>query len=191
MDHESQHSRVWVCQDDSQEFETEPEYVKHLEAAHHESRGERLPKDADVDPSSTPHRDCPFCPTRFFDSHKSQTHIAFHLERIALLALPGSAAESDGQVSPDSSLSREVKRQGRQDSLCHDFEGGHLDFTEGTQEPHIPKSKLELSKAQLTLLASNQEPFDFFRWLQSIPNSGDSVGKAYWVCVRYPFRIIV
>ncbi|KAF2795714.1 hypothetical protein K505DRAFT_226010, partial [Melanomma pulvis-pyrius CBS 109.77] len=91
VDHENQHRRVWHCYVHEEEFETQPDYMRHL----HEKRLEHRPEDSStemvaavVGASSKPHRDCPFCPTAFPDVATMQKHIRYHLERLALYALP-------------------------------------------------------------------------------------------------------
>ncbi|KAF2174374.1 hypothetical protein K469DRAFT_536329, partial [Zopfia rhizophila CBS 207.26] len=91
LDHENQHTRVWHCQVHGEEFETQPEYVQHLDSKHTHSKPECYSSEliaAVVGPSLKPHRNCPFCPTPFSDTIQMQKHIAYHLERIALFALP-------------------------------------------------------------------------------------------------------
>ncbi|KAH6684941.1 hypothetical protein F5X68DRAFT_262809 [Plectosphaerella plurivora] len=127
VDHENLHLRVWHCQQHGLEFETQPEYIAHLEAQHaadpHTLSPELLA--SVVGPSLQPHRDCPFCPTSLADVPTMQQHVAYHLERLAQFALPplntdSAAGDADAQ-SGHSSDSNQVHRRGRQGSAEGDF----------------------------------------------------------------------
>lgn len=77
---------------------------------------------AAVGPSTEPRRDCPFCPAIFSDVPQMQKHIAFHLERLALVALPPEDNNSDdGEYSVQSEDSRQPLMRGRERSLNRDF----------------------------------------------------------------------
>lgn len=107
------------------EFETQPEYLNHLKR-HHPERHTDVPSNelisAAVGPSAEPRRDCPFCPTVFSDMMQMQKHITFHLERLALVALPPEDTNSDdGEYSVQSEDSHEPLLRGRQRSLGRDF----------------------------------------------------------------------
>ncbi|KAI0968544.1 hypothetical protein F4678DRAFT_474322 [Xylaria arbuscula] len=126
IDHENQHRRVWHCHIHEEEFETQPEYMQHL----HDKRLEHRPEDSStemvaavVGGSSKPHRDCPFCPTVFSDVATMQRHVRYHLERLALYALPDIAEQEGSELEPgQSSDSHQVaENRGRQDSITYDF----------------------------------------------------------------------
>ncbi|RSL91091.1 hypothetical protein CDV31_015543 [Fusarium ambrosium] len=79
IDHENQHRRVWHCHIHQEEFETQPEYIQHLQDRQDEhSKDDRLPEmvAAVVGSSSKPLRDCPFCPTAFSDVPTMQKHVS-------------------------------------------------------------------------------------------------------------------
>ncbi|XXH04355.1 hypothetical protein Hte_010769 [Hypoxylon texense] len=127
IDHESQHSRVWHCQEHDEEFETRPDYVEHLKIRHPDITPEYFSPEliaAVVGPSQKRHRDCPFCPTAFSEPIEMQKHITFHLERSAHLALP--LLVGDGSNKGDSSGrpsdSHEVQHHGRRSSVLGDFD---------------------------------------------------------------------
>ncbi|PNP75038.1 hypothetical protein FNYG_11620 [Fusarium nygamai] len=124
-DHENQHRRVWHCHVHEEEFETQLKYIKHLNDKQLEHRPEESCTEmvaAIVGASSKPHRDCPFCPTAFSDVATMQRHVGYHLERLALYALPDITEQSGGELVPSQSDSHQlVKNQGRQDSVSHDF----------------------------------------------------------------------
>lgn len=69
------------------------------------------------------HRDCPFCPSAFSDIAHMQSHLIFHLERLALLALhideKTSNNDTESGLSPQS---HQVQIRGRQDSIFEDFD---------------------------------------------------------------------
>ncbi|GAB1312452.1 hypothetical protein MFIFM68171_02662 [Madurella fahalii] len=66
IDHESQHTRVWHCHRHAREFETQSEYMQHLQQDHPDAGPEQSSPElvsAAVGPSLRVHRDCPLCPT--------------------------------------------------------------------------------------------------------------------------------
>ncbi|KAI0153069.1 hypothetical protein GGR57DRAFT_154927 [Xylariaceae sp. FL1272] len=125
IDHESQHTRVWYCADHDVEFETAPEYISHMTITHPGCNAETLSSElvaSVVGPSMHVHRDCPFCPTPFESVLKMQNHIAQHLERLALLALPLAEGSTEhGSAAAKSSDSHSGQMRGRADSLVEDF----------------------------------------------------------------------
>ncbi|RTE74824.1 hypothetical protein BHE90_010742 [Fusarium euwallaceae] len=91
IDHENQHRRVWHCYIHQEEFETQLEYIQHLNDRKNKHTAEDGLQEivaSVVGSSSKPHRDCPFCPTAFVDVPTMQKHVQGHLERLALDALP-------------------------------------------------------------------------------------------------------
>ncbi|KAJ8132879.1 hypothetical protein O1611_g746 [Lasiodiplodia mahajangana] len=75
-----------------------------------------------VRPSTNIHRDCPFCPTAFSNTEEMQDHIAFHLERLALVALTSTENISrDNEASARSSDSQQAQIPGRLGSVIGDF----------------------------------------------------------------------
>ncbi|RSL93976.1 hypothetical protein CEP52_012941 [Fusarium oligoseptatum] len=83
IDHENQHRRVWHCHIHQEEFETQPEYIQHLQDRQDEhSKDDRLPEmvAAVVGSSSKPLRDCLRSETQrcqavqiFFDDEQKQS----------------------------------------------------------------------------------------------------------------------
>ncbi|KAH7324478.1 hypothetical protein B0I35DRAFT_458217 [Stachybotrys elegans] len=123
INHESQHTRVWHCFEHHEEFETQPEYLEHI-GQKHQAAGEKLSEElisSVVGPSNQSRRDCPFCPTSLPDVAEMQKHIIFHLERLALLALPPQYEGGDDDASVRSEDSHEVQMRGRQKSILEDF----------------------------------------------------------------------
>ncbi|KAH9889129.1 hypothetical protein F4778DRAFT_796844 [Xylariomycetidae sp. FL2044] len=129
INHESQHIRVWHCEEGHavEEFETQPEYVHHLKSRHADASAEKFSTTlvaSVVGPSTRPHRDCPLCPTIFNDVVDMHKHMAFHLERFALLALPPLSADA-GSNSSDATgrgvNSNAGLHHGRRDSISRDF----------------------------------------------------------------------
>lgn len=74
-------------------------------------------------PSSKVPRDCPFCPTAFSTVAELQRHIVYHLERLAIFALPPQDDDGDEAVQNSERLSDShiVCRRGRAGSIQHDF----------------------------------------------------------------------
>ncbi|KAI0147707.1 hypothetical protein GGR57DRAFT_242862 [Xylariaceae sp. FL1272] len=126
IDHESQHIRVWHCQQHAEEFETQPEYIKHLRNNHEDTQAEHFSPElisTVVGPSAVLQRDCPFCPTSFSTVIEMNKHVAFHLERLAILSLPREGNDQDtDQGSNPSSESHEAQQKGRRRSIDEDFE---------------------------------------------------------------------
>ena len=126
IDHENQHRRVWHCHSHDAEFETQPEYLQHLKEQHPENESEDYTPEviaAVAGASAKPHRDCPFCPTTFSSVTMMQKHVRYHLERLALHALPDIGEDKDDELASERSLgSRQmIKKRGRQDSIGNDF----------------------------------------------------------------------
>lgn len=123
LEHESLHTRVWHCAAHGEEFETQLEYTTHLHEEHPERPTEYSSPEliaAVVGPSLRLRRDCPFCPGAFSEVGGLQKHITFHLERLALLALP--ADDEDDIEQPErASDSHEGQRRGRVESVEADF----------------------------------------------------------------------
>ncbi|KAI0102119.1 hypothetical protein GGR51DRAFT_574262 [Nemania sp. FL0031] len=93
IDHESQHTTIWYCAEHDIEHETQPKYIDHLRLDHPKIAAEYFSEEllgAAMHSSMKVHRDCPFCATAFTNIEEMEDHIAFHLERLALVAL-GSA----------------------------------------------------------------------------------------------------
>ncbi|KAI0115595.1 hypothetical protein GGR51DRAFT_546367 [Nemania sp. FL0031] len=104
LNHESQHNRVWICQGHDAEFETQPDYIAHLEAEHPESQTDR-PSDVLIGTAIL----------------EMQQHIAFHLVRLALLALPPSDSGSQHENYNESMQSDQPQQRGRTQSIFNDF----------------------------------------------------------------------
>ncbi|KAI1115604.1 hypothetical protein F5Y14DRAFT_117188 [Nemania sp. NC0429] len=125
LNHESQHNLVWFCQDDEEEFETQPDYVHHFEAKHSEFRADRLPEllmSTAMTSSKQVHRSCPFCPTGFTDVVEMQKHIALHLVRLALLAIaPLDDDTTHNGESMQLPTTDQPQRLGRVRSIIGDF----------------------------------------------------------------------
>ncbi|KAK4230289.1 hypothetical protein QBC38DRAFT_357581, partial [Podospora fimiseda] len=102
-DHESTHVRVWHCYFHDFEFDTQQEYIHHMEQQHPDSKSEHLSPElmaAAFRPSHRPLRDCPLCPTRFSTLQEMHDHIKHHLERLARCCLPTDPSDDhEDQIS--------------------------------------------------------------------------------------------
>jgi tetratricopeptide (TPR) repeat protein len=173
IDHENQHRRVWHCHSHEVEFETQSEYLQHLEEQHPENDREDYTPEiiaAVVGASSKPHRDCPFCPTTFSDVMMMQNHVRYHLERLALCILADSMEdEEDELASQRSSDSHQVmENRGRQDSIGKDFAEESQVFLTTFSEHDSDRDRLTedgnlLSKANLQL----NQPSSPVSWLET------------------------
>lgn len=123
LEHESLHTRVWHCAVHCEEFETQPEYIEHLHEEHPEDKAEHHSPEliaSVVGRSRRLRRDCPFCPAAFSEASTLQKHITFHLEKLALLALP---ADDEDEIYKHERAadSHEGQVPGRVESLEADF----------------------------------------------------------------------
>ncbi|KAJ2991535.1 hypothetical protein NUW58_g2479 [Xylaria curta] len=178
IDHENQHTRVWHCQQHGDEFETQPEYIEHLQQYHENTKTEYFSAEllsSVVGPSMKPHRECPFCPTGFDSLVEIQRHLAFHLERLAVLALPRDEGDNDTDRGGNlSSKSHEAQQRGRKRSIHEDFEDGEqFIIDEYKNSAVVTSSILDLTEDNLNeerLLASASRPTSFTLpvWLDSI-----------------------
>lgn len=175
IDHENQHRRVWHCHAHSKEFETQPEYIRH---ANDEHSGEGSSPELTatlVGSSLQPHRDCPFCPTAFSDLAHLRKHITYHLERLALFALPDIEIDvKDQDVSERSSdTNLAVERRGRRDSIKGDFSQEEtvafaeiLDSKTGKLENlGVPPDTRNITLALEATKHKEQGHLDIWQWL--------------------------
>ncbi|KAI0457324.1 hypothetical protein F5B21DRAFT_512631 [Xylaria acuta] len=170
IDHECQHSRVWHCQEHREEFETQSEYVDHLKDAHPENTAESFAPEliaAAVGYSLSPRRDCPFCPTAFETIKEMQKHIAYHLERLALLAFPRGDEDSvDENNSECSSNSHRARRQGRRESVLFDFDATEMRLFERIgDQPSTNHCFPLLTKENVAEMIDNSVESCIARWL--------------------------
>jgi hypothetical protein len=147
LNHEGlSHTRVWCCSTHTaEEFETQVDYLRHLEEEHqNEANQLRSPElvAACMRPSSIPHRSCPLCPTNFTTVAEMQSHIAYHLERFALLAmrnlsdLEDSTSDSGGSIQTGEAAARVPKSVG-EDSRKGDFDGSKPLDLKDTMEANV------------------------------------------------------
>ncbi|KAM3537190.1 hypothetical protein ARSEF1564_009890 [Beauveria bassiana] len=173
IDHENQHRRVWHCHSHEVEFETQPEYLQHLVEQHPEKEREDYTPEiiaAVVGASANPRRDCPFCPTTFSDVTMMQKHVRYHLERLALYALPDVGEDNDDKLASErSSDSHQViENRGRQGSIGNDFVEDRQAFLAAFTEDDSGHGRLTkggdpLSKANLQLT----QPYRPVSWLDT------------------------
>jgi len=121
------HSKIWRCAKHPLEvYSSLPSFKQHL----HDDYGQSLPESElarliseSETVSEDVSRDCPFCLWNGAEDAMSlQTHIATHLQRIALFALPRSINVRDASSVGDVSLRSNVIDHGSQ-KLC--FQEGH------------------------------------------------------------------
>lgn len=102
--HENEHRWVWHCYCHEAEFKTQPEYMQHLKEEHPEEKWEDYPPELTASAgggSAKPDRDCPSCPTKFSDMKMMWEHVRYHLERLALCALPDIGYNSDAELESE------------------------------------------------------------------------------------------
>jgi ankyrin repeat protein len=185
IDHENQHRRVWHCHSHEAEFETQPEYLEHLKEQHPENEWEHYTPDiiaAVVGASAKPHRDCPFCPTRFSDVKMMQKHVRYHLERLALYALPDIGEDNDDELASErtSDSHQVIENRGRKDSIRNDFVEGLQAFLaafakddSGRDEPTKGSALLSEANLQLTELSPHVPWLDTYLASQPLDEGAD------------------
>ncbi|KAI8627473.1 hypothetical protein F5Y19DRAFT_477339 [Xylariaceae sp. FL1651] len=185
IDHESQHTRVWHCQQHANEFETQLEYVDHLQQDHEGITPEYFSTEllsSAVGPSTKLQRGCPFCPTGLDSLIEMQRHLAFHMERLALLALPREEGELDtDRGSSPSYESHEAQQRGRKGSVHQDFDDTeHFTINEETDDDDNSSYQhygpLELTEDNLEkdscLTSISRVDSSLSLWLNGIMRSG-------------------
>jgi hypothetical protein len=183
------HERVWCCSTHvSDEFETQLDYLRHLDDEHASESTPRSPElvAACMRPSAIPHRSCPLCPMSFVAVAEMQNHIAYHLERFALLALPkqseldgGSESSSEGSIQTGEAAARVPKSIGG-DSRAHDFDRSKPLELKDTIEEDIEVGKIvELTNTAMESFtplelagteATNPQK-STIAWLHNLPHS--------------------
>ncbi|KAI1362083.1 hypothetical protein F5Y08DRAFT_355584 [Xylaria arbuscula] len=175
-----QHTRVWHCQNHVKEFETQPEYIEHLKQEHEDAKPEQFSAEllsSVVGPSVKLNRLCPFCPTGINSLIEMQRHLAFHMERLALLALPRNEGDTDDDRESNPSYeSHEAQQRGRKKSIYEDF-SDKGDFTidrhpiqddkssyEVTRQPKLTESNLGDER----LVGTSTRGWDLSLWLSGI-----------------------
>ena len=99
------HNKVWVCLEHTdEEFPSIEDYEDHVKKDHRENAEFMLTpesKGARATGSARSNRTCPFCLTAIDNNGRLQHHIAWHLETIALMALPRSTGHEVGSENGD------------------------------------------------------------------------------------------
>lgn len=146
------------------------EYTAHLLEQHPEHSAEQVSSeliDAALGPSTSLQRGCcPFCPTTFSEAGGLQKHITYHLERLAILALP--AYDNNGmEDSERASDSHEGQRRGRKGSA-------EIDFTDEEQRLFVdsfrsaaseqPRSRTSLVDIQQAVIRREEDTL-LTKWL--------------------------
>jgi hypothetical protein len=167
------HARVWHCAEHhEEEFWTRSEYIDHLRNGLHSADTTALEAPelvaACIGPSNFVQRPCPICEVEIKDLSIFQSHLAFHLERFAFLALPKLTdfdEEEDGEFHDSSqSLSAQAQVQKRfdDDSRVSDFEWDDVlkfeDEPPGVAQPKLPADSNEVLKEIIDLF--DPIPFD-------------------------------
>lgn len=187
---------MWHCHIHGEEFETQPDYLRHL----HDKKDEHKPEDglpdmvaAVVGSSSKPHRDCPFCPTSFSDVPTMQRHVAYHLERLALYVLPDIEEQEGGELASDqtSNSQRPVENRGRQESIACDFiEEDEASFLEvldgrtsdktllGRQEARDFGQNLNLMQRAEPGTTTTGDRSIIMTWLSQVPSGDVPISRA-------------
>lgn len=104
-----------------------------------------------VSSSAQPHRDCPFCPIAFVDVPTMQKHVRYHLERLAMYALPDVDEQEGGELVSGNSSDSRRPMDNHSDSSRDKFIAIGIDFGTMSARP-LFSSKMKQLK-QLTLLA--------------------------------------
>lgn len=124
------------------------------------------------------HRDCPFCPSGFSDIAQMQSHLIFHLERLAQLALHSGPKTSDDTESGHSSQSHQGQLRGRKDSIFRDFDAeedessfAELVANDETATVNNP-SDITLNETTLGAVSGGISASNVTEWLQNLVTEG-------------------
>ncbi|PVH93565.1 hypothetical protein DM02DRAFT_733037 [Periconia macrospinosa] len=157
--HEMQmHRRRWFCTEHRKVFSTRPEFVNHLNIAHSASILTQRQVSVLVEMSERQTDDmevvyCPLCPDRR-RLKLIQSHIAQHLESIALFVIPGDEEEEDEKTSDEEendaiteySTFKPIRSEGSESPSDHRNESSKKE-TEAVQNNDPPGSR-KMSSAE-------------------------------------------
>jgi hypothetical protein len=157
------HNQEWQCIHHlEQEFQTREDYVEHIKATHAADSHLLLSPEM-LNPrrieSSRSNRLCPFCLIEEHDMSTMQKHVAWHLETIALFALPRSTGLEQGSEQGD--LDSNQSGRVNQDSRIGDIDPSLLSAASSDQDQFedVEHSETFLSAAALSqALASGAIP---------------------------------
>ena len=115
------HNKIWRCTEHSTKaFSSRLEFEQHLTQMHAQKRGWMELNNivsAGETVSTLPDHDCPFCLHTADSLDALQNHIATHLQRVALFALPRSTDLEDGSSLGDGASGQANVQDSRQDDM--------------------------------------------------------------------------
>jgi hypothetical protein len=161
------HARVWHCAEHPEdEFWTQSGYIEHLRHDIHTTDITALQAPelvaACVGPSKFVQRTCPICDVGVADLSELQSHLASHLERFALLALPKlTDFDEEGEEefydsSQSLSAHAQVQKRFDDDSRLNDFDWDEtlkfMDEDQDTIHQRLPTNSNEVLQEIIDLL---------------------------------------
>jgi hypothetical protein len=124
------HRTIYRCETHpSLSFSTRAEYVEHVKGHHPEDEVELLNDDEIRNPASPvarPDRDCPFCLQTASNWEDMDKHIGFHLESLALLALPLTTGLERDSGQGENSIDSRNGEDGDAETRYAGYDAGHI-----------------------------------------------------------------
>ena len=148
------HNKIWECSEHpTSSYDSISQFKEHLREDHDWSLSE-----SDVNRlvsisgkvSETAIRDCPFCLCSLEDSQSLQNHIATHLQRIALFALPRSTKVGDDSQESDSSSRANAIGQGSQQLSSHEELSERSDQNEDNESSADLRGHVDIEQSEGT-----------------------------------------
>jgi hypothetical protein len=124
------HRTIYRCETHpSPSFPTRAQYVQHVEDYHPEDKFVLLDDDEITNrasPVARPDRDCPFCLQTASNWKDMDKHIGFHLESLALLALPLTTGLERDSGQGENSIDSRNREYGDADIRYARYDVGHI-----------------------------------------------------------------
>lgn len=148
------HNRVWTCLEHRDiELSSLEEYRAHVNS-HHLDEAQLMLTAEVVSARSTgsrhSNRDCPFCLIKVSEFQVLQRHVAWHLEGLALMALPKSTGYEQG--SDDGDLRSNVQKADGFSSRAGDLEDTSLPQENDLETPYLKQMTEEITARVLQQL---------------------------------------
>jgi len=171
MVHESMHHRMrYYCMNHpSSTFSTREQYIEHVEDNHPEDRDVRLNDDeitSRASPLERPDHNCPFCLQTANNWEDMNKHIGFHLESLALLALPLTTGLEKDSSQGENSIDSRNREDGDADirstleSLEYASSFKHQDLEEDSDEMDVSEVEYQDSLANRIIMSFVKSTFD-------------------------------
>jgi hypothetical protein len=200
-DHERYvHRRVWRCSEHSEKEYSVEEYVNHVKREHSQYVSELTSPEvleASVSTTTVHDRACPLCFLELATAKELEAHILYHLETIALLALPrATGMELEGQRDDFGS----EKLNAEDDSRFDDADLSQ--WGEGDNEiiDEMPRAATQLSLSVASFRAHSRQPepddlvgdwFGRYEPAEQPVIESEEIIEGYWQIPSRPRRMAV